>query len=374
MFGLRVSGFLLTAVFVATGAVAQPTGSVDGRVEDARTGSPLRAAHVFISESMIGTTTDSTGHFLLDGVPIGSERVVVSMLGYEPKRQNVFLQADTTVSMTFALVPNVIQADEVVVEGERDEEWYDDLRTFKRLFIGTSSLARECTLLNPNVLRFDSSWWKGLEARATAPLHFRNHALGYDLHYSLKEFDQSGTVVRWDGDPRFEEMTPSDSSEAARWRENRRSAYRGSLRHFLRALISDRVEAEGFRMQRIPRPHAFRDPSRADRFPASRDDVIVGRTDSTYRVRFRGRLQVTYRHEPETRGYVRWSRQYRRTRDVQTSWIELNDPPVNVDRVGEIVEPYGATVFGYFAYEQRISGLLPREYRPDDALPATAAE
>jgi hypothetical protein len=127
-------------------------------------------------------------------------------------------------------------------------------------------------------------------------------------------------------------------------------------------------------MQRLPRPHAFRHTSRADRFPVSRDDLIVGQTDSTYLFRFQGRLEVTYRREPESRGYLRWSRQHRRTRDVQTSWIELNDPPVNIDRVGEIVEPYGATVFGYFAYEQRISGLLPRGYRPSTARPATAAE
>jgi hypothetical protein len=372
--GCRAFSLILVAALGALPAAAQPTATVEGRVEDARTGMPLPGAHVFISASMIGTATDTTGRFRLEGVPVGAKRLVVSMLGYEPKRLSLFLQADTTVSRTFSLVPTVLEAEEVVVEDERDDEWYDDLRTFKRLFIGTTPLARDCELLNPTVLRFDSSWWKGLEATATAPLRFRNEALGYRLRYTLKEFDQSGTVVKWDGDPHFEELTPADSAEAARWRTARRDAYRGSLRHFLRALLSDRVEAEGFRMQRLPRPHAFRHTSRADRFPVSRDDLIVGQTDSTYLFRFRGRLEVTYRREPESRGYLRWSRQHRRTRDVQTSWIELNDPPVNIDRVGEIVEPYGATVFGYFAYEQRISGLLPRGYRPSTARPATTAE
>lgn len=370
--GLLVASLL--AASLCSVAAAQPTATITGRVEDMRSGSSLPGAHVFISESMIGTTTDSTGHFRLRGVPVGSKRLVVSMLGYEPKRIDLFLRPDTTASMSFALAPTVIQGEEVVVEGERDEDWYDDLRTFKRLFIGTSDLAEGCTLLNPKVLRFDSSWWKGLEAQATAPLRVRNDALGYRLHYALEEFDQSGTVVKWDGDPHFEEMVPADSAEAARWQARRREAYRGSLRHFLRALLHDRVTAEGFRMQLLPRARAFRDIRRADRFPVSRDDLIVGRTDSTYVMRFRGRLEVTYRREAETRGFVRWSRQHRRTRAVQRSWIELNDPPITIDRYGEIVEPYGATVFGYFAYEQRISGLLPRSYRPRNDRPPTAWE
>ena len=374
MFGLG-RRFLLVALFGA-GLCApahgqrltpsSPPTEVRGVVVDAESGEPLPGAHVFISETMVGTTADSTGRFRLTGIRPGSKRLVVSMLGFEAQRIDLFLRPDTTVSQTVSLTPIVLEAPEVVIEGERDEDWYDDLRTFKRLFIGSSELAAECALVNPTVLRFDSGWWKGLEATATAPLQIENRALGYRLHYALKEFDQSGTVVKWDGDPHFEELPPRDSAEAARWQANRRRAYLGSLRHFLQALLDDRLEEAGFSMVRLPRAGRIRDIGRADRFPASRDRIIEGRTDTTHVLDFRGRLEVTYRREGETQGYLRWTRdRSRRARRVQTSWIELNDPPVHVDRYGEIVEPYGATVYGYFAYEQRMSGLLPREYRPE---------
>lgn len=345
---------------------ASQKAEVRGVVVDADTGEPLPGAHVFISETMTGTTADSTGRFRLTGIRPGSKRLVVSMLGFEAQRIDLFLRPDTTVSQTVSLPPTVLEAPEVVVEGERDEDWYDDLRRFKRLFIGSSELAEACELLNPTVLRFDSGWWKGLEATATAPLVIENRALGYRIRYALKEFDKSGTVVKWDGDPHFEALTPRDSTEAARWRANRRRAYYGSLRHFLRALIDDQLEEAGFSMVRLPRAGLRRDIGRADRFPASREHVVEGRTDTTYVLDFRGRLEVTYRHEAETLGYLSWTRhRYRPPRSVQTSWVEVNDPPVHVDRYGEIVEPYGATVYGYFAYEQRLSGLLPREYRPE---------
>jgi hypothetical protein len=369
MSGRRPFFLAVLVVAVAAAAGAAPVwgqeATIRGTVVGAETGEPLPGAHVFVSESMIGTTTDSTGHFRLRGVPRGSKRVVASMMGYAPQHTDLFVRADTTVSLSFSLPPTVVEGEEVVIEGERDEDWYEDLKTFKRLFLGSTPLADSCDLLNPKVLRFDSGWWKGLEARSVAPLRIENRALGYRIRYALKEFDKSGSVVKWDGDPHFEEMTPSDSAEAARWRANRRKAYYGSLRHFLRALIDDRLDEEGFDIERIPRASAFRDVARADRFPASRKHVLDGRTDSTYRMDFRGRLQVLYRNEPETRGYLRWQHRHSRVpRSVQTSWIELNDPPAHVDRYGEIVEPYGATVYGYFAYEQRISGLLPREYRP----------
>ena len=361
----------LVVLLYAVGPASAQDGTVRGTITSAETGRPLAGAHVFVSQSMTGTTTDSTGGFRLRGVPVGAKRIVASMIGYEPERVTLFLRPDSTAELDVRLSPTVIEGQEVVVEAERDEAWYDDLRTFERLFIGTSKLADRCRLTNPKVLRFDSGWWKGLDAEAVAPLRIENYALGYRIRYTLKAFDKSGTVVKWDGDPHFEEMTPSDSVEAARWRHNRRRAYEGSFRHFLRALLDDRLEEEGFSMERLPRVHAFRDVSRADRFPASRDHVVEGRTDSTHLLHFRGRLEVTYRNEPETRGFLKWSRDRSRVaRSVQTSWVELNDPPVHVDRYGEIVEPYGATVFGYWAYEQRLSGLLPREYRLDPNAPA----
>jgi len=220
------------------------------------------------------------------------------------------------VTVTVRLDAKVLNSPPITVSAERDEEWYERLDRFRRLFIGRSDLAEDCTLVNPEVLRFDDKWWGRFEAWAEKPVIIENRALGYRLTYFLKEFEERGSVVRWDGEPLFEPLAPTDSAEAARWRRNRLEAYRGSLRHFLRALIDDRLE-------------------------------------------------VVYHGMPERRAYLEWADLRRRTpRDHQTSQIELNERPLHIDPSGEIVEPYGATLYQYFAFTARMAKRLPREYEP----------
>lgn len=353
----------------AVPAAAQVT--LTGHVTDSTTGEPLSGVHVFVAESMAGTTTDTTGRFTLSVRP-GAAQLYVSMVGYAPADTTLTLHGDTTHTFAFQLAPTVLDAEGVTVTAERDEDWYERVEKFRRLFIGASPRAAQCMLRNPEALRFDSKWWGKFTARAAEPLVVENRALGYKVTYFLKEFESTGTVVRWDGEPLFEELTPRDSSEARRWAENRREAYYGSLRHFLTALLHDRVKAEGFSIYRLPRSDIYRRTGRADRFRTSRDRILEADADSTWELSFRGRLEVIYRGEREREGYLDWARLQRPPRSVQTSQIELNDPPVHVDRYGEIVEPYGATVYAYFSYELRLAEMLPREYVPTDKLAASS--
>lgn len=364
---------LLLVLFV--GLVASPPVAaqsdreitITGSVLNAETGAPLSGAHVFISRSTIGTTTDEEGNFRLTGIPLGAQRLYVSMLGYKNEALDLHQQEERSLSVTFRLDPEVIQVDPISVTAERDEEWNERLRRFERLFIGESERADECTLLNPEVLRFETKWWGKFEASAEEPLIIENRALGYKLTYFLEEFEVRGDIVRWDGEPLFEPLTPEDSAEAHRWANNRLDAYRGSLRHFLQALLHDQVEEEQFDMYRLPRANAFRYTSRADRVPTSRDRILKPGPDSTHLLNVRGRLEVIYRGDPESEAYLEWAQvNRRRTRDYQTSQIELNERPIHIDPYGKIVEPYGATLYRYFAFTLRMAELLPREYRPPE--------
>lgn len=340
------------------------TVSITGRVVDDSTGAPLPATHVFISGSMNGTTVDADGEFRLTGVSRGAKRLYVSRLGYEPRRVDLVLPPDTTLTYTFRLQPTVIEAEEITVTGERNQEWYERLQRFKRLFIGESEQAEKCRLLNPTVLQFDTAWWGKFEAQSSRPLVFENRALGYRLTYYLEEFEVRRNIVRWDGDPVFEALTPRDSAEAARWAENRRRAFNGSIRHFLLALLQDRLDQEQFRMYRLPRARGFHRTSRRDRIRTTRDRIVLPASDSLYKINFRGALEVIYEGEPESPEYVDWGNLRRAPRDVQRSQIRLNEYPVHVDQYGEVVEPYGATLYRYFAFTRRMAELLPREYRP----------
>jgi hypothetical protein len=362
-----LAGIVLVLVGGPSLSLAQTT--LRGTVVDAETGAPLSGVHVFVAQSMVGTTTDDAGRFVLPDLRPGSAQLVVSRVGYAVEQRALLLTGTDARTFRFELTPTVIEADAVTVTAERDEEWYERLETFTRLFIGDAPMARRCSLQNPEALRFDTTWWGRFTAEATEPLVIENRALGYRVTYHLKEFEKNGHVIRWDGEPLFEPLTPRDSAEARRWVANRRRAYEGSLRHFLTALIRDRVEAEQFEMRWIPRANVFRSVGRADRHPISRDRILEADSDSTWELHFSGRLEVTYRGAPEHEDYLRWARQRRdrSPRPFQRSQIDLDDPPVHVDAYGEIVEPYGATVYNYFSYELRLSGLLPREYTPESS-------
>lgn len=340
---------------------------IHGHVQDGETGKPLPRTHVFIPESMTGTVTDSSGHFRLEDITPGPKRFYVSRVGYET--QDLLLQLDPghTMSLTVDLKKKVIEGPPVTVSAHRDVEWYERLRRFERLFVGESRMADKCTLMNPEVLEFETKWWGKFEARADKPLIIENRALGYQLKYFLTEFEEQGNIVRWDGEPFFEELIPRDSLEAARWRQNRLLAYRGSLRHFLRALLADRVEEEQFDIYRMPRARAFRYVGRADRLPTSRNYILKPGPDSTHLLNASAPLEVIYRGEPESEAYLEWAEVSRHEpRNHQTSTVRLNERPVHVDRYGEIVEPYGATLYRYFAFTVRMAQLLPREYEPPE--------
>lgn len=269
---------------IASIASAQPSTStvIRGRVLDAETNEPLPHTNVFVAQSMNGTVTDSTGRFRLDDVHPGAKRLYLSRVGYANRAVALRPTPGRTQVFTLRLEPEVLETPPVTVSAERDEDWYERLDRFKRLFIGPSEYADDCTLVNPEVLRFEKKWWGKFEVRAEKPLIIENRALGYRLKYFLKEFEERGSVVRWDGEPLFEPLSPEDSLEAARWRQNRREAYRGSLRHFLEALLHDRLAEEQFDLYRLPRASAFRHTNRADRFPTSRDRILEPSPDSTH--------------------------------------------------------------------------------------------
>lgn len=63
-----------------TFAFAQDTKTISGKVVSVD-GEPLVGAYLIVEGANIGTITDASGEFLLEGVPVDSKKVVVSLLG-----------------------------------------------------------------------------------------------------------------------------------------------------------------------------------------------------------------------------------------------------------------------------------------------------
>ena len=339
-------------------ALAQ-SGTVRGTVVSADSGLPLQDAHVFVASSLLGTTTDAAGQYILKDIPPGAHRLYVSMLGYAPASRDTLIRANRTYEIPVRLQPATVQLEEVVVSARQARKWQRQLIKFERLFLGETDNSKYAKILNPEVLSFTSRLGK-LNATASAPLEIENRALGYHIQYYLKEFFFFGNTLKYDGEPSFIELEPSDSLEAAYWKERRRIAFFGSQRHFILSLMDRRTEAEGFEVYR----RYSLDPGQG-RFGTNTNALLEpGPTPLEQTLTFNGVLEIVYTGEFEDEAFKRWQRMPNWTRPGhQRSFMELNSGPTLIDEAGEVIDPYGVTVYGYYAFE-RIADQVPKEFRP----------
>ena len=105
----------LAAVWIAPLHAQEATGTIRGRVTDASSQLPLRAATVRVGSRSAETRAD--GGYLLTDVPAGTDSVRVSMIGYAPLAQAVTVVAGQTVDVDFALTSQAVNLAEMVVVG-----------------------------------------------------------------------------------------------------------------------------------------------------------------------------------------------------------------------------------------------------------------
>lgn len=358
---LIICVFALTLQCGSSAAQEIERASITGTVVDSVSNTPLPGAHVFLSGTSIGTSTDYAGRFSLNSLPPGAHTLTVTSIGYGRFSEDIAIEAAEHRSKTINLATVIYNLGELYI-GNLDEKWDRHLSRFEQLFIGETDRADSVTILNPEVLRFRSRWWGRFSAEALAPLQIENRSTGYTITYHLDEFYHSGLVTRWDGDSFFTPLSPRDSLQAAYWSRQREHAFLGSLKHFLLSLVHNKLEQQRFSI--------YMDSNRGYGFPvSSRRPVRVSRivskaeTDHHYHLHYYGNLEIVYRGKSEESNYPIVAEKRRGPADHQTSHIKLDRRPVTIDPNGEIVETYGATRMGYLSY-RRFAEALPKEYIP----------
>jgi len=348
-----------------------------GTVVDSASGEPLADVNVFIAGSTRGTVTNSQGRFRLANIPLGAQQLYVSFVGYKSISRNLNLREARVYRFEFVLQQTVIEGEGVVVEAERDEQWQRRYERFKTAFLGETPNAEQTEILNREVLSFDGGLGT-LEAFAARPLLIENRALGYRIEYHLEDFRLTPRRIQYDGEPLFEELEGTPAEQAT-WEKARRTAFLGSVHHLLLAMISDRVEEQGFQLYLRqgagpPRSGGVGGLSRrmsGGRMSIEVDDIMKeGEAAGEHILDFRGTAETIFLGEKQSDAYDEWRSQYARGRGVggrapryQTSQFWLERGPATVDYKGEVVERYGITVSGYFAFE-RVADEVPKEYRP----------
>jgi hypothetical protein len=225
---------------------------IQGRVIDSDTKSSLEGISVFLSNTIKGTVTNNKGEFQLDNLKAGKYELVITSLNYEGYIISVEVN-QAIEPLVVNLKPTVNILKEVVVESYDQNGWDKWGDSFKSYFVGSSQLAKNCILTNPEVVKFKySSNSNKLRAFSNEKLVFKNISLGYKIIYLLTKFeiDFNTNTFSFKGYPLFEELRPKGAKQAAQWNQMRNETYRGSLRHFIRSLYFNQLSNDGFEIRK----------------------------------------------------------------------------------------------------------------------------
>jgi len=250
---MKLSFILLLSIIFLNIATAQNNFIVSGKVLSEVNGSPMGAASVFAQNTTLGTVTDENGNFKFS-LPQGGYDLVITYTGYRTESRRI-TTADANENIIINLKEKEKELETVAIVSTN--EVMDGLEKygtfFNEEFIGKSANSVSTSIQNREVLHFFFSKKKNrLKITATEPLLIKNEALGYNIKYTIDSFTHeynTGTSI-YTGFPLYEEMQ-GDSAQKLIWEINRKTAYNGSLLHFMRSVYSKSFIEQQFQLQFI---------------------------------------------------------------------------------------------------------------------------
>ncbi|MBA4053475.1 MAG: hypothetical protein C0490_02065, partial [Marivirga sp.] len=368
---LRLVLFILPGLFTSQTSLAQ---IVKGNVKDGKTGAPLAFANVFLNNTTKGTVTDGKGEFLLKSLhEPGIYDLVVSFVGYKTYKTRIDISENEILSAEIVLVPSEVELIDVEVKASRDKVWEKRLKKFRKVFLGDDKLADSCKILNPWVIDFIQEKSGKMLAYAAAPIEIDNNALGYKVFFYLTNFWTDRTGYSIAGNVHFTEKLSLDDKERMQWQINRKISYLRSRHHLFKAIIDQRIRAEGFRLyvengnESVNiRSSSFNDDFGKIVFPLDTTQILSPLKNGNYKISLKGRVEVHFHNQ---RAAVRTYRDV----PYAVSWIRLNSNRVIVKNDGYEVNPTDVTVSGDMS-TSRVSQMLPLNYKPSEVIPIKDAD
>ena len=234
------------------------TGSVFGVVTDSLTGQPVVNLTVFIPNTTVGTTTDQNGNYRIDKINPGEYKLMFRHLSYLAVSRSITIEPGKEAVLNILLAEAPQYINEVTVVGRRPDRGAA-YQLVKQYFLGDVS-EYLCKLENPEVLNYHFDG-KILKATAKEPLIIINRHLGYRITFFLDyfqctydtdsqfDYDFSGNFG-YSGYALFEDLMAVQPIMAMVWKINRKSEFRGTLRHFLACLYSNELNNYQYTLKR----------------------------------------------------------------------------------------------------------------------------
>lgn len=112
---------LIVVLFLSANiSYAQTTGSIEGKVIDAKDNSPLIGATVKIDGKALGAATDENGTYVILNVDVGEYTVTASYVGYDDQKQTgIRVSVDQKTKVNFGLTVSGVTTEVITIEGVR---------------------------------------------------------------------------------------------------------------------------------------------------------------------------------------------------------------------------------------------------------------
>jgi hypothetical protein len=333
-----------------------------GTVTDKQSGQPLAGASVVCQHTTIGTTTNAEGRFTLR-LPQGGYELAVSFSGYETFSMRINSQTEAIEQLAIGMKQKERSMDEVAitVSNEVKDGWEKYGAFFREQFIGLTPNSAQCTIENPETLKFFYNKKKNrLKVTAKDELRIRNQALGYTVRYQLDSFvhEYASGATQFTGFPFFEALEGT-ADEQAVWTINREKAYYGSMLHFTRCYYDSTLGENGYRLERLdPRtdkPFMLKNPY---------DSVFYARDSSgELEIRIPGKMRVVYTLEKPDAEYLSRNKLSAAT-TIQISIVDFPES-FSIEENGYFYDQRDIIAIGYWSWE-KVGDFLPYNYEPPD--------
>jgi hypothetical protein len=356
-------------------ALSQSNYSISGKVIDAVTKQPLQAASVFAENTTLGTATDADGTFHLK-LPGGGYSIVVTFTGYQTESRRVSAGDAGNNDLVIEIKQKEKSLEEFVIKSTNEVSdglaKYGDF--FMENFIGKTANSKQCYIKNKEALKFYYyRRAKRLKILASAPLEIVNDALGYTIKYELDSFvhEYNTQVSIYTGYPLFQEMQSSDLGQLEKWSAARKTAYNGSILHFMRGMHEKRLAEEGFEIQFIVKNNDKDVPIRVKDFYGGMNYVKDDSSNIVEILPNQKDVAIIYKNEVPDQLYIDANPDA--SKKFQLSIVSfLPNESLGIEQNGFYFEQNDITITGYWAWE-KVGDMVPYDYNfKGKSLPAMA--
>ena len=300
---------------------------------DLETKKPVDYASVYINGTFLGTTTDEKGKFELDVSSQANRALQISALGYRSTALSSLMEGEY---YEVNLKKAVYDIEEVSIESKSlIKERERCMKTFKNEFLGRSRNAKDCRIMNNEVISFNyNTNHDTLKAIAREPLIIFNNALGYQVTYFLDkfEYDKVNKTTAFTGNINFNLDMASSGQSRKEYAARRNKTYVGSCKHFFSALWLNELDKEYFRVHKVD-----------GIYPLDYDEYVIEDTQGKKYFAYHQNLEIAHHSSLST--------------------VSFRDSKVYFAKDG-FFEPEAILWYGYMSMA-RIADWLPYEYSPE---------